>query len=47
VEQLEKDTERPVVSSTAAALWWILKTLGMKIPVDGFGKLLSEGTRFS
>jgi maleate isomerase len=40
VQQLEDDTERPVVSSTAASLWWVLKTLGMKIPTQGYGRLL-------
>ena len=41
VDQLEKDTARTVVSSSAASLWWILKRLGMRIPIDGYGKLLS------
>ena len=41
VQQLENDTGRPVVSSTAASLWWVMKTLGMKIPIAGYGRLLS------
>jgi len=41
VQELEEDTARPVVSSTAAALWWVLKTLGMRIPINGYGRLLS------
>ena len=41
VQELEDDTGRPVVSSTAASLWWVMKTLGMKIPVAGYGRLLS------
>lgn len=40
VEELERDTDRAVVSSTAASLWWVLKTLNMKLPMDGFGRLL-------
>ena len=40
VEELERDTNRPVVSSTAASLWWVLKQLGMKAPVEGYGQLL-------
>jgi len=40
VEKLEKDTGRPVVASTAASLWWAIKTLGMKVPIQGFGQLL-------
>jgi maleate isomerase len=40
VEELEKDSGRPVVSSTAASLWWVLQKLTMKIPIDGYGQLL-------
>jgi maleate cis-trans isomerase len=40
VEELERDADRPVVSSTAACLWWVLRELGMKIPIEGYGKLL-------
>jgi maleate cis-trans isomerase len=40
VQELEDDTQRPVVSSTAASLWWVLQALGMKPPIEGFGKLL-------
>jgi len=40
VQELEHDTGRPVVSSTAASLWWVMKTLGMKIPIKGYGQLL-------
>jgi maleate isomerase len=40
VQELEDDTQKPVVSSTAASLWWVLQVLGMKPPIEGFGKLL-------
>ena len=40
VAELEGDTGRPVVSSTAASLWWVLRQLGMKNPIDGYGQLL-------
>jgi maleate isomerase len=40
VEELERDADRPVVSSTAASLWWVLRELGMKIPIEGYGQLL-------
>jgi len=40
VEELEHDTERPVISSTAASLWWVIRTLRMKIPIEGYGQLL-------
>lgn len=41
IQELENDTARPVVASTAASLWWVMKTLGMKIPIHGYGRLLS------
>jgi len=40
VQELEDDTERPAISSTAASLWWVMTALGMRIPVQGFGRLL-------
>jgi maleate isomerase len=40
IGELEDDTGRPVVSSTAASLWWVLQRLRMKIPIDGYGQLL-------
>jgi maleate isomerase len=40
VEDLEDDTGKPVVSSTAAALWWVMQVLGMKASIEGYGKLL-------
>ncbi|HSK31126.1 MAG TPA: hypothetical protein VLA17_14290 [Candidatus Limnocylindria bacterium] len=40
VQELEDDTRKPVVSSTAASLWWVLQALGMKPPIEGYGQLL-------
>ena len=40
VEELETESKRPVVATTAASLWWVLKTLKMKIPILGYGGLL-------
>jgi maleate isomerase len=40
IAELEADTGRPVVSSTAASLWWVLQHLGMRIPIQGYGQLL-------
>lgn len=42
VEKLEGEIGRPVVSSTAASLWWALRALGMRLPIEGFGKILRE-----
>lgn len=46
VESLERDTARPVVSSQAASLWWVLQTLGMKVSIEGYGRLLRQETGF-
>jgi len=40
VAELESDTGRPVVSSTAACLWWVLRELGMKVSLQDYGRLL-------
>ena len=40
VEELESDSGRLVVSSTAASLWWVLQRLAMRIPIEGYGQLL-------
>jgi maleate isomerase len=40
VQELEDDTQLPVVSSTAASLWWAMQALGIKSPIEGYGKLL-------
>ena len=41
VQDLEDDTQKPVVSSTAASLWWVMQTLGIKARITGYGKLLN------
>ncbi|HUR72494.1 MAG TPA: hypothetical protein VMZ02_10935, partial [Candidatus Limnocylindrales bacterium] len=41
VQELENDTQLPVVASTAAALWWVMQQLRIKAPVPGFGRLLA------
>ncbi|MGE5215604.1 MAG: hypothetical protein ACM3SP_01230 [Chloroflexota bacterium] len=40
VQELEDDTAKPVVSSTAASLWWVMNVLGIEAPIEGYGKLL-------
>jgi arylmalonate decarboxylase len=39
-ERLENEIGRAVVSSPAAALWWIIKTLNLSVPAQGYGQLL-------
>ena len=41
VQELENDTNLPVVASTAAALWWVMHRLGIRVPVPGHGRLLA------
>jgi maleate cis-trans isomerase len=41
MQQLENDTDRSVVSSAAASIRWVMKTLGMKVLIRGYGRLLS------
>jgi maleate cis-trans isomerase len=40
IQELEDDTQKPAVSSTAASLWWVMHVLGIKVPIPRFGKLL-------
>jgi maleate cis-trans isomerase len=40
IQELEDDTQKPVISSTAASLWWVMHVLGIKVTTQGFGKLL-------
>jgi maleate cis-trans isomerase len=40
VQELEDDTQKPVVSSTAASLWWVMHVMGIKVAIEGFGRLL-------
>jgi maleate isomerase len=42
VQELEDDTRKAVVSSTAASLWWVMHVLGIKVRIEGFGQLLRE-----
>jgi maleate isomerase len=41
VESLERDLDKPVVTSQTATLWHALRVLGIKEPVKGYGRLLS------
>jgi maleate isomerase len=42
VSDLEKELGKPVVTSVQASLWLALKTIGVRVPVNGFGKLLAR-----
>lgn len=42
IDPLEKDLRKPVLSSDQATLWEILKIIGVREPITGFGTLLEE-----
>jgi len=42
VEQLEKEIGQPVITSTTATLWKLLRAAGITRPITGFGCLLSS-----
>ena len=42
VERLEHDLGKPVVTSQTATLWYALRALGIKDPVRGYGRLLTD-----
>lgn len=42
IERLERDLGKPVVTSQAATLWYALRALGIKDPVNGYGRLLAN-----
>ena len=44
VERLERDLDKPVVTSQAATLWQALRMVGIKDPVRGYGRLLFGAT---
>jgi maleate isomerase len=41
VESLERDLQKPVVTSQTATLWRSLQMLGLREPVRGYGRLLA------
>ncbi len=43
IDRIEKQTGKPVVTNTQAWVWEALRTLGMKQPMPGYGRLLSDG----
>lgn len=42
VERLERELEKPVISTTAAALWSALRLVGFSGSIEGHGRLLRE-----
>jgi maleate isomerase len=42
IERIERETGKPVVSTSQASIWAALRTIGHAEPVNGYGKLLRE-----
>jgi maleate cis-trans isomerase len=42
VGRLEREIDKPVVTSQTATLWWALRAMGIKDPVRGYGRLLTS-----
>lgn len=42
IERIERETGKPVISTTQASIWAALRIVGHSEPVKGFGRLLRE-----
>jgi maleate isomerase len=42
IDALERQIEKPVVTSTQATLWHVLRLAGVDTPIAGYGRLLRE-----
>jgi maleate cis-trans isomerase len=42
LERIEKDLGKTVIASNLAMFWYVCSKLGMKYPLDGYGRLLRE-----
>jgi maleate isomerase len=42
IEKIERDTGKPVISTTQATIWAALRTIGHTEPIQGYGRLLRE-----
>jgi maleate isomerase len=42
IERIERDTGKPVVSTTQASIWAALTAIGHDRPIEGYGRLLRE-----
>jgi maleate cis-trans isomerase len=43
IDRIEKETGKPVVTNTQAWVWEALRIIGIKRPIAGYGRLLSNG----
>lgn len=42
IEPLEHDTQKPVISSNQATFWKLMRMVGMRTPLKGYGRLLES-----
>lgn len=42
LDELEQDLKKPVISSNQATMWMMLKMVGFKTPIKGFGALMTR-----
>ena len=42
IDRIEKESGKPVVTNTQAWVWEALRAMGMKNPIPGYGRLLSD-----
>jgi maleate isomerase len=42
IDRIEKESGKPVVTNTQAWVWEALRTMGMKEPISGYGRLLRD-----
>jgi maleate isomerase len=45
IERIERDTGKPVISTTQASIWAALRIVGHVEPIEGYGRLLRELAR--
>ncbi len=43
IDRIEKESGKPVVTNTQAWVWEALHAMGMNNPIQGYGRLLSDG----
>ncbi|HEV7803587.1 MAG TPA: decarboxylase, partial [Burkholderiales bacterium] len=42
IERIERETGKPVITTTQASIWAALRIIGHREPVGGYGRLLRE-----
>jgi maleate isomerase len=42
IETLEEDLGRPVLTANQVAFWYALRQAGVRVPVNGYGKILTK-----